>query len=83
MFRRDTFSSRVKVVEDCPTAVDSLSIKQLLDKPEEQAGFTDLCERLALELASTISLRQTQIRKDRYNVQKVPYFTKGRVFDRC
>ena len=59
MFRRDTFSSRVKVVEYCPTAVDSLSVKQLLDKPEEQAGFTDLCNRLALELACMISLRQT------------------------
>ena len=59
MFRRDSFSPRVEVVEYCPTAVDSLSVKQLLDKPEEQAGFTDLCEDLALELAWIIPLRQT------------------------
>ena len=51
MFRRDTFSSRVKVVEYRPTAVDSLSVQQLFDKPEEQARLTNLCERLALELA--------------------------------
>ena len=59
MFRRNSFSSRVKVVEYCPTAIDSLSVKQLLDKPEEQAGFTDLCEWLALDLAWITSLRQT------------------------
>ena len=55
MFRRDAFSSRVEVVKYNPAPVYSLGVKQLLDEPEEQAGFTDFCEPLALEIAASSS----------------------------